>query len=157
MQKKNFYLIKLKFHFLNNKYICFYKQNSINLKTLCNKHNIGVIKLNYKYLNSLFKYKSKYLSFYILLYFNNFEKLLNIITKISIKHIYMLSYLGFFIQNSFIKKINNNFLFFNNNYKIYIFIIYTYINNYKNIIFIIILKIIYILNKIHLNLKKTFN
>ncbi len=167
MQKKTFYLIKLKFHFLNNNYICFIKQNTLGLKKVCNKFNIGIIKLNYKHLNNLFKNKSTYLSFYTLLYFNNFKifRLFILILlestaragkEINIKQINMISYLGFFIQKAIIKKINHNFLFYNNNYKIYIFTIHTYINKYKDIMFIIIFKIIYILNNIFLNIKKNF-
>jgi hypothetical protein len=154
-KKKYYYIFKLKYTLLNNKYLCFYKNYNNTLKTICKKHNLGLIRLQSTIFKKLFTYKNKNLCLYTLIYFNNYNNFIVLQNNINIKKNsnFVISYLGHFINNKINNKITNYYFFFKKNLKLYIFIIYLHINNFKIILFNITFKIIYITNKIYLKKK----
>jgi len=152
--KKFFFLFKLKFNFLKSNYLCFFKHYDLNLINLCNRYSLKYLKIQSNSFKNLFFNKNKffYLYPYILIYFNNLTKFMKILDKIN--NIYLLSYLGFFVNNFFLKKFSDYFIYYNNNFKLYIFIIYLYIYKYILCLFLIIYKAIFIFNSIYLKLSK---
>lgn len=98
--------------------------------------------LNYKYFKT---YNNKYIfnlnfnkNLYNNIYFNKMD--LNTINLQS------LFYLGFGVNINVKKKINNYFLFFNNNYFLILKLIYINIYLYKIILYFLLFKLIYIIN-----------
>jgi hypothetical protein len=98
---KYFFFIKLKSNILNNKYIIFTKQKIQIIDTFLIKCN-NIL--------SIFK-KTNILKFinnnYYLIFFNNLE----IFNKFKNLKLFAISYSGFFINNNYLKKILNYYLF----------------------------------------------
>lgn len=153
--KKYYYILKLKFIFLNYNYLCFKKHYNNNLLYKCYKLNLGMIKIKSNFFNKLFNANKKF-SFLktncLLIYFNDFNDYLKIFENYN-ENILAFSFFGFFLNNNLFKNLNYFFYFYNNNYKLLLLLILLYINNFRIILFIIILKIILLLKSI---LKKNY-
>ena len=126
INKKFFFINNLKHSVLNNNYLFFFNNkindlnyNSIDIKTL-QANNLK--KLNFSN-NNFFSKNIK------LLLLKNLDK------KINMKDINFISFLGYFINNNYKNKLFNYNLFYVNNYKLFIFIIYLNIKNIKFILF----------------------
>lgn len=155
--KKFFFFLKLKFNFLNNNYLCFFKYYNYQLKDLCNKYGLNILKIQSNYCKKIFNLDK---GFFMnlnqsLIYFNDFNKFSKILENLNINTVFLFSSSGFFLNSLFINKLNYYYMFYNNNFKLFIFIVYININRFKFIIFMIIFKFIYILNIIYL--KKNSN
>lgn len=134
---KFFYFIKLKSIILNNKFIIFIKNNHKSNK---------FITLKLSLILSIFN-KTNLISFinnnYYMLFFN--DKSLFLKNNFKIMNIYAFSYSGFFINNNFLKKIKNYYLFYTNNFNIFIILIYNFIINYKYMYYYIYIKLLVLL------------
>lgn len=126
INKKFFFINNLKHSILDNNYLFFFNSkinnlnyNSIDIKML-QANNLK--KINFNNNNFLLKNKK-------LLLLKNLDK------KINMKDINFISFLGYFINNNYKNKLFNYNLFFSNNYKLFIFIIYININIIKFILF----------------------
>ena len=136
--KKYYFINKFYLKFLNSNYLLF-----INDKKYLN-YNWDILEIksnNFKKLNLDTKlFLNKNLK---VLYLN----LINLKDKtLSLKDIDFISFCGFFINNKFKNKVSNYFIFYKNNYKLFLFIIHININVIKYLLFSIMFKIIYILN-----------
>ena len=136
--KKYYFINKFYLKFLNSNYLLFIndkKYLNYNWDILESKSN------NFKKLNLDTKlFLNKNLK---VLYLN----LINLKDKtLSLKDIDFISFCGFFINNKFKNKVSNYFIFYKNNYKLFLFIIHININVIKYLLFSIMFKIIYILN-----------
>jgi len=144
-KKKYYYLLNLKFKFLNYNYLCFV--NNYNYTNYGYRYGVNVIKMQSNLLNKLFLNKILFVkSNNVLFYFNDYINWFNFIKEKSFINSYVLCYSGFYINNTYIKYLNNYYSFYNNNYKLFIFIILININNFKYYLYLLIFKIIYILN-----------
>lgn len=148
--KKYYYILKLKFIFLNYNYLCFKKHYNNNLLYKCYKLNLGIIKIKSNFFNKLFNANKKI--FFIktnclLIYFNDFIDYLKIFENLN-ENIMAFSSFGYFLNNKWFKNLNFFYYFYNNNYKLLLLLIILYINNIKIILFIIISKFILLLNHI---------
>jgi hypothetical protein len=126
INKKFFFINNLKHRILDNNYLFFFNSkinnlnyNSIDIKML-QANNLK--KINFNNNNFLLKNIK-------LLLLKNLDK------KINMKDINFISFLGYFINNNYKNKLFNYNLFFSNNYKLFIFIIYININIIKFILF----------------------
>lgn len=145
--KKFFFLFKLKFNFLNYSYLCFIKYYNNNLKNLCIRYGLELLKIQSKHCKKIFiKNKGFFMNLnQSLIYFNDFNKFPQILENLDLNNIFLFSWNGFFLNNKYLKKIHNYYFFFNNNFKLFIYIIFTNINKFKLIIFSIVFKFINIL------------
>jgi hypothetical protein len=126
INKKFFFINNLKHNILNNNYLFFFynKINSLNYNTLDIKmlqaNNLKKLNIN----NNNFLLKNTK----ILL-------LNNLTSEINIKDISFVSYLGYFINNNYKNKLLNYNLFFSNNFKAFIYMIFINIYTLKFILF----------------------
>lgn len=138
INKKFFFINNLKHNLLNNNYLFFFnnKINSLNYNHLefKNIQACNLKKLNFN-LNSFLFRNIKLLAL----------KDLNGL-KLDTRDINYVSYLGYLVNNSYKNKLLNYNLFYTNNFKLFIFMIFVKINNLKYILFSIIYKIIYTIN-----------
>lgn len=154
--KKFFFLFKLKFNFLNYNYLCFIKYYNYNLKNLCIRYGLELLKIQSKNCKKIFiKNKGFFMNLnQSLIYFNDFKKFSDLSENLNINNIFLFSWNGFFLNNKYLKKIHNYYLFYNNNFKLFIYIIFTNINRFKLVIFSLIFKFINILYLMYQNKKK---
>lgn len=137
---KYFYFIKLKSIILNNKYLIFIKNSSVLSKGLKIKCNLILSIFNKTNLVQFIKNN------YYLIIFNHKQLFL----EVNNLNIYAISYSGFFINNNYIKKIYNYYLFYTNNFTSYILIIFNFIKRYTLILFSLDVKLLVLLiNKIN--------
>jgi hypothetical protein len=90
-------------------------------------------------------------------YINNIDNLDNKFNIFDLKNIDYISLYGFFISNKIKNNIINYYKFYNNNYKLFIFMVYTNINIIKYLLFFVMFKIIYILNFLNIKDVKKLN
>lgn len=148
INKKYFFINKFYSKILNYSYLYFINKNSL-------KHfsSLDYIKLSSNDLRKLNISKKFFINRNIeIIYINNLNNKLN---DLNIKNVDFISFYGYFINNKVKNNIMNYFIFYKNNYKLFIFIIHININIIKYILFYIMFKIIYNLNIIMLNLKKS--
>jgi len=137
INKKFFFINNLKHNILDNNYLFFFnnKINNLNYNTLDIKmlQSNNLKKLNINNNNFLLK-NTKLLM------------LKKLDSKINIKDINFVSFLGYLINNNYKNKLLNYNLFFSNNFKLFIFMIFININKIKFILFWMIFKIIFTIN-----------
>jgi hypothetical protein len=152
-QNKHFFLLKFKFIFLNFKYLSFYSFNKLdynNFKFLILKNNLNSLIVKSNDLISLFKNNHFTLFFkntYILLYFNNFADFVNLKKNLQNACLLILLFSGYFVNNKYYLNISTYYSFYNNNFNIYIYIIYNFIKLYIFTIYLYILKLLVIILK----------
>lgn len=138
INKKYYFINNLKNHLLNNNYLFFFnnKINNLNYKILelKNLQSCDIKKLNLNK-NFFLRKNSKLLAL---------ENLNNL--NLETKDINFISYKGYIINNNYKNKLLNYNLFYNSNFKLFIFIILLKINNLKLLLFFIIYKIIHLIN-----------
>lgn len=147
-KKKYYYLLNLRFVFLNFKYLCFIKFYDLKLLNLCFDYNLDYIKVNSTFIEKLFvknNYVKNFKNNHLIIYFNNFSKFFNIVKSLDNNVIFSLSSSFYYINNNYLYNLHNYYLFFNNNYIVIILYLFNFINKYKIITFLIIIKIILLL------------
>lgn len=126
INKKFFFINNLKHNILNNNYL-FFLNNKIN------SLNYDTLDLKMLQANNLKKLSITNNNF--LLKNTKLLMLNNLTSTINIKDINFVSYLGYFVNNNYKDKLLNYNLFFSNNFKIFIFMIFININILKFILF----------------------
>jgi hypothetical protein len=135
-KKKYFFLISFRYIFLNYNYLLFLKcknfdNNNIIIKE-CAYLGIGFKKVMGKNLKSLFF--NDFFMFlknnHYLLFFNDYALFSKIVEKLNNFLLFSMSFYGYFLNNNYLKNINNLYCFNNNNYNQYILYIYLFINKY---------------------------
>lgn len=128
-KKKYFFLISFRYIFLNYNYLLFLKckdLNNYNIIKECSYLGIGLKKVIGKMLKSLFY--SDFFMFlqnnHYLLFFNDYLLFIKLIDKLNTFLLYSMSFCGYFLNNIYLRNINNLYFFFNNNYNKYIIYIY---------------------------------
>jgi len=140
--KKYFFINKFYLKILNYSYLFFIKNN--NLKFF---NSSDIIKINSNEFLRLKIYKRKKVFLDRNINFLNFNFINNNYNNnLNLKYIDYISYFGFFINNNYKNKFINYFIFFKNNYNLFLFIIHLNINIIKYLLYIIMFKIIYIIN-----------
>lgn len=127
INKKFYFINNLKHNILNNNYLFFFnnKINNLNYRSLDIKkiQANDLKKINFNSNNFLLKNTKILLS-------NNLNN-----NNINMKDINIVSFLGYFINNNYKNKLNSFNLFFSNNFKLFIFMIFININKIKFILF----------------------
>ena len=91
--KKFFFLFKLKFNFLNYNYLCFIKYYNYNLKNLCIRYGLELLKIQSKNCKKIFiKNKGFFMNLnQSLIYFNDFKKFSDLSENLNINNIFLFS------------------------------------------------------------------
>lgn len=124
--RKSFFFFTLKFVFCNYKYIFLMKNDFIKKNKSLYNENIKHIFVKSTDLFFLFHKDAilKFLKFnFYLYYFKNYEHFFNV-KEILLSNIFCVSYSGYFLNNNYIKNLHNYYLYFLNNFIIYIYSIY---------------------------------
>jgi hypothetical protein len=145
INKRYFFINKFYSNVLNFSYLFF-----INKKNLKQFNSLDYVKISSNNLRRLNINKNFFINKNLkVIYINSIDNKFNIF---DIKNIDYISLYGFFLGNKIKNNIINYYKFYNNNYKLFFFMIYININIIKYLLFFIMFKIIYILN--FLNVKK---
>jgi len=145
INKRYFFINKFYSNVLNFSYLFF-----INKKNLKHFNSLDFVKISSNDLRRLNINKKNFINKNLkVIYINSIDNKFNMF---DLKNIDYISLYGFFLGNKIKNNIINYYKFYNNNYKLFFFMIYININIIKYLLFFIMFKIIYILN--FLNVKK---
>jgi len=145
INKRYFFINKFYSNVLNFSYLFF-----INKKNLKHFNSLDFVKISSNDLRRLNINKKNFINKNLkVIYINSIDNKFNMF---DLKNIDYISLYGFFLGNKIKNNIINYYKFYNNNYKLFFFMIYININIIKYFLFFIMFKIIYILN--FLNVKK---
>lgn len=157
-KNKYYYLLNLRFVFLNYKYLSFINNYNLNLLKLCSDNELNYIKVKSSFIERLFV-KCNFINFiknnHLIIYFNDFNNFSKIIGSLDKNNIFALSLSFHYINNYYLYNFYNYYLFYNKNYILFILYLFSFINKYKIIYFLIIIKIILLLK--FYNLSTTIN
>jgi hypothetical protein len=148
INKRYFFINKFHSNVLNFSYLFF-----INKKNLKHFNSLDFIKISSNDLRKLNINRNFFINKNLkVVYINNIGNKFNIF---DLKNVDYISLYGFFINNKIKNNVINYYKFYNNNYKLFIFMVYTNINIIKYLLFFVMFKIIYILNFLNVkNVKK---
>lgn len=157
-----YYILKLKWIFLNFKYFIFLQSikvstnNLYKLKILSKFNKLGFKKIRSTYILSLFK-KLRYFNFLkvnsiFLIYFNNFNDFFDNFNDYQILKLFAFNLDNHFINSIYLSKIKSLYDFYQKNYIMINNYIFNFIYLYLKLLMIIKKLIIFCLNKIKNNL-----
>lgn len=91
--KKFYFYLKLKFNFLNHDYLCLLKNHNQNLKNLCDRYSLDILKIQGEYCKKIFNFEK---AFFMnlnqsLIYFNDFDKFSKILEDLNPSSIFLFS------------------------------------------------------------------
>lgn len=114
---RNFFTLTIKFIFINYKYLIFIKNRT--------KKNLCFFKIKSNDFSSLFSNGDSFFSFLKcnsnLVFFNDFLDFLNF--SLNECELFAFSFCGYLINNNYLNNLNNYYLFYLNNLKVFINII----------------------------------
>ena len=157
-KKKYFFLISFRYIFLNYNYLLFLKcknLNNYNLIKECSYLGIGLKKIMGKMFKSLFS--NDFFMFlqnnHYLLFFNDYSLFIKLVNNLNNFLLYSMCFCGYFLNNIYLKNINNLYFFNNNNYNRYILYIYLFINKYIYKIYLLYILLLKLFINFNLKLK----